>query len=234
MLRLLLMLAFSVAGYGQNLCTQSLIMDVAVTGTTALVAPATNSRLYVCGLYLDTQPGTGSPVVTLQYGAGTGCSSSATALFAIPVEGAASQIVREVQTYLTANQGLCLKVSGDTLTAGRLQLLYGTAPGTAVTLTGSFVQPNGTAFTGRLEISLTRSTVTDGCVTPAVQRIMRPITVAITNGTLGSVTLPPSGCLTPRQLYHIRVFDARNLQVYRADWNLPNSGAGTLDVTQIR
>lgn len=63
------------------------------------------------------------------------------------------------------------------------------------TITGTFKQPNGTGITGHLTVALTKPTVTNSCSTTAVATIQQ-ITVAITNGTLGSLSLYPNSCLS--------------------------------------
>lgn len=65
-----------------------------------------------------------------------------------------------------------------------------------VAISGTFQYPDGTSFAGRVTIELPRPTVTNSCVTPAQTVAFSQIVTQITNGTLGSLSLYPSGCLS--------------------------------------
>jgi hypothetical protein len=63
-------------------------------------------------------------------------------------------------------------------------------------ITGTFRQPNGTGITGYITVALIKPTVTNSCNTPSAVTTLQQITVAITNGTLGSLSLYPNSCLS--------------------------------------
>jgi len=63
-------------------------------------------------------------------------------------------------------------------------------------ITGTFQHPDGTNVTGQVSVQLTLPTVTNSCTSPVQVSTLRPIYVAITGGTLGTLSLYPSTCLS--------------------------------------
>src|ERR1017187_8004316 len=104
-----------------------------------------------------------------------------------------------------------------------------------ITVTGTFKGPDGTAFNGKVAISLARATVTNSCVSPVQVTSFRQVIVKITNGTLGTLQLYASSCLQPPQpcgangmqagCYQIAVYNSSNVLMYRGHWRVPNSGS---------
>lgn len=101
-----------------------------------------------------------------------------------------------------------------------------------VTITGSFKNPDGTAVSGRVLISLARPTVTVSCPTTQVVTL-RQVTVRVTSGTLGSLSLYPSTavCMSPTQNYVVYVYDSGNRLLYKSFWSVPN--VGSIDVSLL-
>ena len=76
-----------------------------------------------------------------------------------------------------------------------LLLLGGGLAEAQTTITGTFKNPDGSGVTGRALVSLQKSTVVNGCSARQVMTIQQ-ISTKITNGTLGSLSLWPSTCLS--------------------------------------
>ena len=99
------------------------------------------------------------------------------------------------------------------------------------TVTGTFQYPDGSPLNGRVVVRLTRSTVTNMCVTPAQVMSFQPVTIRVTGGVLGTLSLYATSCLSPSIFYLVNVFDQNNQLLYSDHWNVPN--VGSVDVTQI-
>jgi hypothetical protein len=88
-------------------------------------------------------------------------------------------------------------------------------------LNGTFKYPDATTLTGKVVITLARSTVTNTCITPVQVTSFRQVTVKITNGVLGTISLYATPCLLPKQNYVAKVYDGSNRLLYSAFWNIP-------------
>ena len=110
-----------------------------------------------------------------------------------------------------------------------------------VTVSGTFKNPDGTTLTGKAVVSLPRSTVTNTCTTPNQIVSFRQVTVAITNGVLGTLQLYPSSCLSPAQpctvnhqltkgCYTVEIMNGLNQVMYRSSWVVPGSSANVTAV----
>jgi hypothetical protein len=62
-------------------------------------------------------------------------------------------------------------------------------------VTGTFQGPDGTPLNGKIEIKLTRPTVTDICSTPMQIFTFRTMTVPVVNGVMNPITLHANACL---------------------------------------
>jgi len=100
-----------------------------------------------------------------------------------------------------------------------------------VTITGTFQYPDGNVLNGKVIIRLTRSTVNNTCVSPVQVLVFQPVTVKITAGVLGTLSLYATPCLSPSIFYTISVFDQNNTLLYTDHWNVPNQASA--DVTII-
>jgi ribosomal protein L37AE/L43A len=69
--------------------------------------------------------------------------------------------------------------------------------GQPLPISGTVKYPDGTNVTGTYKIVLTRPSVRNACVTPAQVLTYSPVTVAVTNGALGTVSLFSSVCNVP-------------------------------------
>lgn len=100
-------------------------------------------------------------------------------------------------------------------------------------ITGLFRYPNGDFVTGKIAVSLARSTVTNTCVSPNQVLTIRQSYVPIVNGAMNSVSLNATPCLQPPQYYIVRVYDQQGIQLYKGQWNVPTTetaDVSTLDV----
>lgn len=99
-----------------------------------------------------------------------------------------------------------------------------------VTITGTLHYSDGSLMSGKIVIALGRPSTVNTCATPPVVVSFSPITVLVTNGTLGSLKLIATPCIGS-QPYTARVYDNRNNFLYQASWTVPN--VGTADITQL-
>jgi hypothetical protein len=98
------------------------------------------------------------------------------------------------------------------------------------TITGTFRYPDATPVSGRVTIQLLRNG-SYTCVLPAQIIASFQVTVAITAGSLGTLSLYPNSCLTPVQNYIVTVYDQNGNQLYKGAWLVPQQT--TADVTVI-
>lgn len=102
--------------------------------------------------------------------------------------------------------------------------------GQTVAITGTFHYPDATVVRGRVVISLTRSTVTNTCATPAQVLSFRTVTKQIVNGVMQALSLYPTPCLKPQLPYTVKVYDAASQILYTGSWTVPKTAA---DVTEL-
>lgn len=120
-----------------------------------------------------------------------------------------------------------------------LLLVYEACQG-QVSISGTFKYPDSSNVTGKVVVSLTRSTVVDTCAGNQVVTFT-PVTVQITNGTLGPLILPATACLClklsatkcimPLPSYLVKVYGKLNALLYMSNWVVPNTGSA--DVTEL-
>lgn len=100
----------------------------------------------------------------------------------------------------------------------------------AATITGTFQNADGSVVNGFLTVQLTQGPVLDSC--NSNQKVtFQVIRVAISNGVLGSLSLPATSCLSPVQKYKVSVFDSTSKLLYNASWTVPVGS--TVDVTTL-
>lgn len=99
-------------------------------------------------------------------------------------------------------------------------------------ISGSFKNPDTTAVNGKLVVFFSRSTMTllPACGTQQIVAF-KTITVRITNGTMGALSLYAQSCISPNRPYTVRVYDSANNQLYTGQWVVPNTG--TADVSAL-
>lgn len=66
-----------------------------------------------------------------------------------------------------------------------------------ISVTGVMAYPDGTPFNGKVKIQYARPTATQACTGSAQIVPLSPVTVAVTNGTLGTLSLYQTPCLVP-------------------------------------
>jgi hypothetical protein len=101
-----------------------------------------------------------------------------------------------------------------------------------VSITGKFLNPDGTNVNGRVSVMLTQSTVRNTCGSTAQVITFRPVGATITNGVLGSLTLYSTPCLSPKQLYNVVVTDSSGSILYRGQWTVP-ANVASVDVSLL-
>jgi hypothetical protein len=99
----------------------------------------------------------------------------------------------------------------------------------ATTITGTFKTPNGSAFNGKIQISLAQSTATNTC--PDQPSNFSQVMIKITAGAMQSINLAPSPCLSPASGYNAVIYDQAGNLIYRTVWTVPNKSAA--DVTEL-
>lgn len=226
--------------FGQS-CPNYTITTIS-SGTAAQVIPASaNTRTFVCSLYYTgTVPG--APItgtfVALYTGTGSLCNQNRALVdnLPFPLSGDFS-LARDEHQYIPVPGGLCINAAG--VLNLQVQVFYGTDTGagaqqvTVTSTTGGVRYPDGSLFSGYLTLQLTRSSVRNICTTPTQVLTLKTIKVLISNGTLGTMSVYPTPCLSPSQPYLVQVYETDGTQMYRANWTIPNSGAGQISITAI-
>lgn len=111
---------------------------------------------------------------------------------------------------------------------GLVVLGFSAAAHCQTAISGTFKYPDGTVLNGRVEISLKRNAVKNLCSSPVNVVSFQTVKVLVTAGTLGSLSLYATSCLTPQQPYTVKVFDSRNTMLYQASWTVPNTGSANV------
>ena len=111
-----------------------------------------------------------------------------------------------------------------------LAALYAlTLCGQTGTINGSFKNPDGSAFSGKIVVSFTQSTARVTC--GSAQLVPMTVVVSkITNGTMAQMTLYATSCLSPAIPYRVMVYDKYNQLVYRGLWTVPT---GSVNVSTL-
>lgn len=129
-------------------------------------------------------------------------------------------------------------------------------------ITGTFKHPDGQVFEGRVVISYTRATARLVCDTGRLISF-RPVTMSIVNGQLGlagtgltwaaivttwgtetgtwssgtgtsvTLTLIPTGCLSPALPYRAMVYDRMGTLVYTGRWTVPQADAADVSTLEV-
>lgn len=98
------------------------------------------------------------------------------------------------------------------------------------TVQGTVINPDRSAFTGTMLISLAKSTVVDVCVSPAQVVPFSPLVVKVSAGTFTPTQLYPTSCLSPRIPYYVQVKDAAGSLLFSDNWYIPQTTSGVVDI----
>lgn len=99
-----------------------------------------------------------------------------------------------------------------------------------VTLQGTIKNPDGTGFTGSVQISLARSSVVNTCASPAQVTSMTPVVVAVNDGVFTPTQVLPNYCMTPQLPYYVQVLDSLRRLVYTDNWMIPQLSGGVVNI----
>lgn len=112
--------------------------------------------------------------------------------------------------------------------------LFGCLLSAQTKIVGTFHYPDAVTVTGKATISLPRVGVTNKCASPVQVVRFPPVTIKIAAGTLASLALYATSCLTPGDPYIVRVYDNANQLLYSTRWTVPNQAEADVTVLEPR